>query len=67
MKDGVDVNVSAVTEREDEQWEFDISNTTPIAEDLTLDLSASYSTRDSNLPNFVTEDTTVSAGVTWRF
>lgn len=65
--EGVDTSVSAVTTREDEQWEFDILNTTPIAEDLTLDLSASYSTRDSNLPNFVSKDTTVSAGVTWRF
>ncbi|WP_161973963.1 porin family protein [Hwanghaeella grinnelliae] len=65
--EGLDRSISVNTVREDEQWEFDLSNTTPIAEDLTLDLSASYSTRDSNLPNFVTEDTTVSAGVTWRF
>lgn len=65
--EGPDRNISAVTTREDEAWAFDISNALPIAEDLTLDLSASYSTRDSNLPNFVTEDTSVSAGVTWRF
>jgi|GEM_PF-2976795 len=64
---GPDNVVSTVTTRKDEEWAFDISNTTPIAEDLTLDLSASYSDRDSNLPNFVVEDTTVSAGITWRF
>ncbi|WP_425405547.1 tetratricopeptide repeat protein [Hwanghaeella sp.] len=65
--DGPDRNISAVTTREDEEWSFDLSNATPIAEDLTVDLSASYTTRDSNLPNFETEDTSVSAGITWRF
>lgn len=59
--------ISPTTTREDEEWSFDLSNSTPIWKDLTLDLSASYSQRDSNLPNFVTEDTSVSAGVTWRF
>lgn len=62
-----DVAISAVTTREDEEWAFDISNATPIAEDITFDLSASFSNRDSNLPNFVVEDTSVSAGITWRF
>lgn len=62
-----DRNISANTTREDEEWSFDLSNSTPIWKDLTLDLSASYTTRDSNLPNFVTEDRSVSAGITWRF
>ncbi len=59
--------ISAVTVREDEEWSFDISNTLPIAEDLTFDLSGSYTDRDSSLPNFELEDTTVSAGISWRF
>ena len=59
--------ISAVTVREDEEWSFDVSNSLPIAEDLTFDLSASYTDRDSSLPNFVLEDTTVSAGISWRF
>ena len=45
--------ISAVTVREDEEWSFDVSNSLPIAQDLTFDLSASYTDRDSSLPNFV--------------
>ena len=59
--------ISAVTVREDEEWSFDVSNALPITDDLTFDLSGSYTDRDSSLPNFELEDTTVSAGISWRF
>lgn len=59
--------ISAVTVREDEEWSVDVSNALPIYKDMTFDLSASYTSRDSSLPNFVLEDTAISAGISWRF
>lgn len=65
--DAANPTISNTTVREDDQWEIRVDNALALNEDMTLDFSASHSDRDSNLPNFVSDNTSVSIGISYSF
>lgn len=60
-------SVSAVTEREDREWRLDVTNNLAIDDNLTFDVAASHSERSSSLPNFETDNTSLSVGLSLNF
>lgn len=59
--------ISAITEREDREWRVDLSNNLAIRDNLTFDVAVSHSERSSSLPNFESDNTSVSLGLSLNF
>lgn len=62
-----DRTISTVTEREDREWRIDLSNNLAVRDNLTFDVALSHSERSSSLPNFETDNTSVSVGLSLNF
>lgn len=62
-----DRTLSAVTEREDREWRVDLSNNLAFRDNMTFDVAVSHSERSSSLPNFETDNTSVSVGLSLNF
>ncbi|MEQ9487459.1 MAG: tetratricopeptide repeat protein [Alphaproteobacteria bacterium] len=62
-----DRTLSAVTEREDREWRLDLSNNLAFRDNMTFDVAVSHSERSSSLPNFETDNTSLSVGLSLNF